>query len=216
MLVKYEAARAALAAAHRIDEVKTIRDKATALAAYAKQAQDADLITWATEIKARAERRAGELLKAMPKNGGGNPKLTPSEKEGVDSPPPTLAELGISYKDSMSWQKLAAIPEPVFEAAIAEAKASGKPLSTRALIGGKWTVAQYRQHMREVIKENREAERRGDWDKYKWGGLVQELEWVEERIREALVKSGYNEKRKKVLEMLKRLVMLMENDGGAQ
>lgn len=126
-----------MAAAHRIDEVKTIHDKAVALAAYAKQAKDADLINWAVEIKVRAERRAGELLQAMPKNSGqqtqfkpktGGPKKVPPSRE-----PLTLSDLGISKNDSSTWQKLAAIPEPEFEAAVAEKKASGEPLNTRSL-----------------------------------------------------------------------------------
>lgn len=133
-LVKYEAARHALEVAVNIDEVKTIHDKFVALAAYAKQAKDTQLLDWAMEIKVRAGRRAGELLKAMPMNTGGNPKLTGSKKEPVGKQPPTLAQQRISKKESMIWQQVAEIPAQKFEQQLTQIQAEGQKLTTKAVL----------------------------------------------------------------------------------
>lgn len=114
------------------------------------------MVNWAMEIRVRAERRAGELLKAMPKNVGAKGIGTSAVKTN-DRTPPKLDELGISKNDSSAWQKLADIPESEFEAMVAQRKASGAPVSTRWLIGGKWTVGQYGQHLRAAYGQTVEG-----------------------------------------------------------
>lgn len=121
-LVRYEAARSALAAAHRVDEVKSIRDKAQAMAAYAKQARDTQMIQWATEIKVRAERRCGEMLRELPKNVGGRP--VENRSDDATGSAQRLCDLGITKDQSSRYQRLAAMPEEHFEAAVETAKAT--------------------------------------------------------------------------------------------
>ena len=121
-LVKYEAARHALAEARRVDEVKDIRDKAIAMAEYAKQAKDPDLELWAKEIRFRAERRAGEMLGEMElaakaKFPVGNPGhgLRAGSAQRTPQSSSTLADLGVTKHESSTWQRLAKVPEKVFE-----------------------------------------------------------------------------------------------------
>ena len=70
-LIKWEKARSAIAEAKSVDELKLIRDKAEAWRYAAKQAKESLIVqNDIAEIKIRAERRAGELLKEMPKAQG--------------------------------------------------------------------------------------------------------------------------------------------------
>ena len=120
-LSKYDAAKAALAEAHRVDEVKDIRDKALAMQAYAKQAKDGAMIAWATDIRLRAERKAGQMLAEMRDNG--ERAAQGQRSHGVTfEQPSTLDDLGVSKMQSSRWQKLGALDDEAFEARAAVAK----------------------------------------------------------------------------------------------
>lgn len=139
-LVRYEAARSALAEAHRIDEVKSIRDKAEAMAAYARQAKDTELIQYATEIKVRAERKCGEMLRESAERGeratGKEPGPGRGRKKASDDATPltTLADLGITRDESSRYQKLANMPDDHFETAIDTAKATAGEVTTAFML----------------------------------------------------------------------------------
>jgi N6-adenosine-specific RNA methylase IME4 len=117
-LMRYDAARRALAEAVRFDDVKQIRDLAVAAQAYARQAKDRELIDNATDIRKRAERRAGEVLAKMAERDE-RPKGRKKESHVA-----TLPDLGITKTQSSRWQQLAKLPDDKFEAHVATAKKS--------------------------------------------------------------------------------------------
>jgi hypothetical protein len=116
-LVRYEAARRALAEARRIDEVASIHNKAMAMQVYARQAKDRELVVLATEIRLRSEIRAGEMLREMAardeRHGRGAARWKPQRAK--------LADLDITRTQSSQWQRFAALPKPEQEARIERA-----------------------------------------------------------------------------------------------
>ena len=172
-LVRYDAARAALAEAHRVDEVRDIRDKAVAMQIYAKQAKDTELIDHATEIRIRAERRAGELLREMADRGerdvGGRGALGSREKPNS---PPTLADLGVTKTQSSRWQRLADLDDQAFEARVETAK-------RQAVASVEMTAAEKMAEKRER-REEREADlgaRQAALPAQKFGLILADPEW---------------------------------------
>ena len=127
-LVRYEAARNALAAARSVDEVKNVRDLALAMSFYAKQAKDRTLIDDATDIRLRAELRLGEMIAAQKETVGlatgaaGIGRSASAVPDEYRTQPPTLAEAGIDKKLSARAQKLANLSPEEFAQRLASAK----------------------------------------------------------------------------------------------
>jgi hypothetical protein len=109
------ALRVAIRAAHSVDEAKDIRDKAAALEAYARQANDMELERQVHDIRVRAERRAGEISAQLPKAQGHRSDITsPAPRAKSD----VLEKAGISSQPAFEWEKLAEVPEEEFEAEV--------------------------------------------------------------------------------------------------
>jgi hypothetical protein len=134
LLVRCEAAEKALAEAQTIIEVKNIRDQAEALRQCVKIAgYGLEYQNWVAEIKIRAERLAGEMLDELVPSAGGRPRKNLDTMDGF-SPPPTLAELGITHYQSRRWRLEASVPEEDFNRYVASVSAKGDELTSAGLL----------------------------------------------------------------------------------
>jgi hypothetical protein len=130
-LVRYDAMCSAIAECHSVDEVAELHNKARALEIYAKQAQNVEAERKATEIRLRAERKAGELYGQMHRT---PPQAaSPNGRAGKESPATAagdstkrseyreaLDRTGVSERTAQRWQGLAAVPAETFEQHLAD------------------------------------------------------------------------------------------------
>lgn len=107
----YENARVALAECQQVDECKDWADKAAALASYARQSEDDQLERMAQRIRARAIRRAGELLKQIEPATG----TTKKDGSGPLSRKDAASEAGMSERQQKTALRIANVPEREFE-----------------------------------------------------------------------------------------------------
>lgn len=137
-LVKLDAAQHALAECKNVMEAKQIADVAEAARVYLERTNaSVETVNRAAEIRTLAERQMGAFLKQMPKATGTREQLIgPGKIGGSREQPPTatLAEIGITKKQSSTAQKLADIPEPEFRDRLALTKASGQRISAAKII----------------------------------------------------------------------------------
>lgn len=116
----YQRAIVALETCESIDECKGWADKASALASYARQAEDEVLLSHVLRIRARALRRCGELLKTFqtgPK-GGAPTKNNGTAADTVISQRQAAEQAGMSKRQEVTAVRVADVPVKVFEAAV--------------------------------------------------------------------------------------------------
>lgn len=120
-------AKKALAEAQSIDVLAEIRDQGHAALKYMKSRRDfgVDARNEASEIVLRAERRLGEMIASTFPHGGDRKSRCPDV---------TLNDAGITNKQSSRWQSEARVPEEVFEKWLFDTRASGKELTSGALV----------------------------------------------------------------------------------
>jgi N6-adenosine-specific RNA methylase IME4 len=172
-LARYDAACRAIAEARSVDEVKSIRDRAIAMAAYARQAKNRDLEADAVEIRLRATRRLDRLRQAQKETIGLAAGGEHGGRAGVDgsrknpsNARPTLASQGIDKNLAHQARVLGAMDDLAFERKVAEARDSAARVFRRAV------------REAEIMQERDERRARTAL-----GGSVADLE--------ALIASGY-------------------------
>lgn len=127
VLVKIDRAKFALSEARTLQDVKQVSAMADAARVYAKRVgASTEAINCAGEIKLRAERKLGELLKCSTKNKGTLKQGPVVPKMNHGDLVPTLSDSGITKKLSARSQNLACVPEVDFDEAIEKAKATGE------------------------------------------------------------------------------------------
>jgi len=116
-----------LAEVSTIEDIKEVRDMAEAARTFAKAAKlGLELQNKATEVKLRAERKAGTVLSKLNLHGGDR------KSKGRQSNL-TLDELGVSRNQSKRWQLAASIPPIDFERFMEWKKDVGEEITSSGL-----------------------------------------------------------------------------------
>jgi hypothetical protein len=160
-LPRYDRMCSAIAECVRVDEAKDIRDKAVALEAYYKQARNLEAEREAANVRLRAERRVGELLKELARAGsaaGGDTKSVSARATPIPPSPyaSALAEHGMSRQTAHRYQALAEIPKAEFDLALS---GPAKPTTAGVL------------KAREKVRNPAPAPRVSDEALWVWGRL---------------------------------------------
>jgi site-specific DNA-methyltransferase (adenine-specific) len=187
VIAKVDRARQLLAEARDAGQAKQIADIARAAEVFARrQRLSEEAIEYATAVKIDARTMMGEFLKQAPKNQGANgSKVTGSKREPVKDQTPTLADAGISKRESSDAQLLATAKEEspkLYE----EVRAGKKKVSHVR-------VEMKRKEKRTELEAKAEAVKASpaDW-RIVTGDCVEELRKLTDRPRLVFADPPYN------------------------
>ena len=125
---KIEQSIAAIKEVKDLKEIKQILDQVEAIKAYVQSAKlSAELQAEVSELSARAKRRLGEISAKLEKKAGKRTDLLSGAEEGTKAE--ALAEIKVTPQYAHEAEKLARIPETVFEEKIANAKATAEKIT---------------------------------------------------------------------------------------
>jgi hypothetical protein len=114
--------------AKSLEEIKSIRDKAEAARNYVKAAKlGLELQNCAAELKLRAERKAGGLLRSLRLRGG-------DRKSKRHAAPLKLDDLGISRDQSKRWQHIASVTDAEFVGYLKSTVEQGREITSAGLL----------------------------------------------------------------------------------
>jgi N6-adenosine-specific RNA methylase IME4 len=163
-LLRVEEAQKLLAACRRVDEAKSIKDKAEAIKLYLRtQRASREAVNDAGEITIWATRRMGELLEEQKRSGArasGSPGRPRKGSQAASlSRPPTLADLGLKHDEAARAQQLAKLPEAKVRAFIEEKRAEPRAEVTvsglRREVGGVVRRQERVEKLVEIAKGDR-------------------------------------------------------------
>lgn len=172
-LVRYDAACKALAAAKRVDDVKSIKDKAEAMQSYARIIKNPQLEADAWEIRKRAEARLGELTRAMDKTKGARSDKKPLPAGGKKSKVEVLKSNGISTSAASRYEQFSKLSEREQEKRIAKGRAAieaGKSIADTIITQGD------KKRRRDERERELGVKQRALPDK-KYGVILADPEW---------------------------------------
>lgn len=118
-----------------LDEVLGTRDKAEVLRAYARSAKlGLDVANRATELRLRAERRAGAMLRELLAEGPPIKRRDGRIRDRRALPNGTLERAGITSQQSSHWIAIAQLPEAEFDTRVEAIRAAGRQLTVATFV----------------------------------------------------------------------------------